>query len=133
MERIIILDDNTEFIGFGFGSRGDVSGTFMIDQNAYSYNASMLENDITIFTYPEIGIQGVNESKLQKGISPYRAIIVSELSADSAHYEATTSLESYCDRYQVIGVRGVDTRALVRHIEKHKNKSLRIVMKEGQE
>ncbi|MFO0892266.1 MAG: glutamine-hydrolyzing carbamoyl-phosphate synthase small subunit [Isosphaeraceae bacterium] len=69
---------------------------------------------IVTMTYPEIGNYGINEADGESARPWVRGFVVRELSGRVSNFRAQGSLQSYLDRHGVIGLEGIDTRALVR-------------------
>jgi carbamoyl-phosphate synthase small subunit len=71
---------------------------------------------LVTFTYPELGNTGVNSQDLEAPAPHVRGVISRQLSPYASSWRAEEDLEPWMKRHEVVGIRGVDTRALVRHI-----------------
>jgi carbamoyl-phosphate synthase small subunit len=69
---------------------------------------------LVTFTYPELGNTGVNDEDLEASAPHVRGVIARQLSPCSSSWRAQEDLEPWLKRHGVVGIRGVDTRALVR-------------------
>ena len=68
------------------------------------------------FTYPEIGNTGVNSDDQEADEPHARGLIVRQLSPQPSNWRSQQSLPEWMEQHGVIGIQGVDTRALVRHL-----------------
>lgn len=71
---------------------------------------------IVTMTAPQIGNTGVNEEDPECDHPFVAGFVVHELSEVPSSWRATTSLEAFLERHGIVGIQGVDTRALTRHI-----------------
>ena len=71
---------------------------------------------IVTMTYPHIGNYGVNDEDVESRHPHLAGFIVRENSRVTSNFRAQGSLENYLVRHGVVGLSGIDTRALVRHI-----------------
>src|SRR5438309_3450678 len=71
---------------------------------------------IIVMTYPLIGNYGCRDDTAESSRVRCRALVVRELSDDVGHRGAERSLQAELERSGVPGLRGVDTRALTRHL-----------------
>jgi carbamoyl-phosphate synthase small subunit len=67
-------------------------------------------------TYPLIGNYGVNQEDLESDKIHVKGFVVKEFCRTHSNYRATQSLIEYLDQNKIIGIEGVDTRALTRHL-----------------
>lgn len=129
MERLIIVNEEKVFVGESFGSEANTEGSIFIDTNVSSYLSNFNKEGIAIHTYPEIGSVGISGQEHNDKTS-LKAMIVSELSECPSHFESQNTLENYCHETGIIGVKGIDTRELVRYIQANNVQSIRITTKE---
>jgi carbamoyl-phosphate synthase small subunit len=71
---------------------------------------------IVAMTYPQIGNYGVNDEDLESGKPQLAGFVVREISRRVSNYRATGSLGDYLAAAGIVGLSGIDTRSLVRHI-----------------
>ncbi len=71
---------------------------------------------ILAMTYPQIGNCGVNDQDAESRRPWVRGFVVRELSNRVSNHRATGSLADYLEKHGIIGIQGIDTRCLVRHI-----------------
>jgi carbamoyl-phosphate synthase small subunit len=114
----LALEDGTVFTGSAFGARGEVDGEVVFNTSMTGYQEILTDpsyhGQIVAMTYPQIGNYGVNEDDVESRRPWVRGFIVRELSGRVSNFRAAGSLESYLERNGIIGIEGIDTRALVR-------------------
>lgn len=119
----LALANGSVFHGTSFGAEGEIHGEVVFNTSMTGYQEILTDpsynGQIVTMTYPLIGNYGVNEDDVEsKGLS-LRGFIVKELCEEPSNYRSTESLNSYLKRHNVIGLQGIDTRALVRQIRIH--------------
>jgi carbamoyl-phosphate synthase small subunit len=114
----LALEDGTVFTGTAFGARGEVDGEVVFNTSMTGYQEILTDpsyhGQIVAMTYPQIGNYGVNEDDAESRRPWVRGFVIRELSGRVSNFRAAGSLESYLERNGIIGIEGVDTRALVR-------------------
>ncbi|MFN7898331.1 MAG: glutamine-hydrolyzing carbamoyl-phosphate synthase small subunit [Synechococcaceae cyanobacterium] len=119
-EALLVLADGTLLRGEAFGSRGLALGEVVFNTGMTGYQEVMTDpsyaGQLVTFTYPELGNTGVNPAD-QEADHPYvRGVIARQLAPRASNWRAEEELEHWLQRHGVVGIRGVDTRALVRHL-----------------
>jgi len=114
----LALEDGTVFTGRAFGARGEVDGEVVFNTSMTGYQEILTDpsyhGQIVTMTYPEIGNYGVNEEDLESRRPWVRGFVIRELSGRVSNFRAQESLEGFLARHGIIGIEGIDTRALVR-------------------
>jgi len=114
----LALEDGTVFTGQAFGARGEVDGEVVFNTSMTGYQEILTDpayhGQIVTMTYPEIGNYGVNEEDLESRRPWVRGFVIRELSGRVSNFRAQESLEGFLARHGIIGIEGIDTRALVR-------------------
>lgn len=124
-ERIakLALADGTVFTGNGFGATGEIYGEVVFNTSMTGYQEILTDpsyfGQIVTMTYPLIGNYGANEVDVESGGVALRGFVVRELCRFPSNQRLDWSLESYLEQNGVIGIEGIDTRALVRRIRIH--------------
>ena len=124
-ERIakLALADGTVFTGNGFGATGEIYGEVVFNTSMTGYQEILTDpsyfGQIVTMTYPLIGNYGANEVDVESGGGALRGFVVRELCRFPSNQRLDWSLESYLEQNGVIGIEGIDTRALVRRIRIH--------------
>ncbi len=119
-KAILVLKDGTAFHGFSFGFPGDTDGEVVFNTSMMGYQEILTDpsyqGQIVTMTYPMIGNYGVNSADVESAHPQVEGFIVKEYSETFSNYRASGSLADYLFRHRIVGLEGIDTRALVRHI-----------------
>lgn len=114
----LALEDGTVYTGEAFGARGERDGEVVFNTSMTGYQEILTDpsyhGQIVAMTYPLIGNYGVNSDDAESRRPWVRGFVIRELSTRVSNYRAEGSLASYLEEHGVIGVEGIDTRALVR-------------------
>ena len=119
-KALIALEDGTVFEGRAFAGRGEIFGELVFNTSMTGYQEILTDpsyhEQIVTLTYPLIGNYGVNDEDVES-VRPHSAgLVVGECSRIASNWRATRSLPEYLDRYGMLGVDQVDTRAITLHI-----------------
>jgi carbamoyl-phosphate synthase small subunit len=119
----LALADGSVFHGQGFGAtgRGIVSTAEVVFNTAMcGYQESLTDpsytGQILVATFPLIGNYGINREDVESRKVQVSGFVVRELANLHSNYRATDDLASYLEREGVLGLTGVDTRALTRRL-----------------
>ena len=116
----LALEDGKVFSGHAFGADGEVDGEVVFNTSMTGYQEILTDpsycGQIVTMTYPQIGNYGVNPEDAESRQIFLRGFIVREVCDRPSNFRATESLESYLAKAGIIGLAGIDTRTLVRHI-----------------
>ncbi|HWE35074.1 MAG TPA: glutamine-hydrolyzing carbamoyl-phosphate synthase small subunit [Isosphaeraceae bacterium] len=114
----LALEDGTVFEGRAFGARGEVDGEVVFNTSMTGYQEILTDpsyhGQIVAMTYPLIGNYGVNAEDCESRRPWVRGFVVRELSRLASNHRSSGSLDRYLADNGIIGVEGIDTRALVR-------------------
>ena len=114
----LALEDGTVFTGRAFGARGEVDGEVVFNTSMTGYQEILTDpsyhGQIVAMTYPMIGNYGVNADDAESSRPWVRALVVRELSRVASNYRSGGTLDAYLAEHGVLGIEGIDTRALVR-------------------
>jgi len=121
---VLVLADGTVLSGIGVGATGSALGEVVFNTSMTGYQEILTDpsymSQILAFTFPHIGNVGVNlEDVEQIGEAPERAargVILRDVPTDPANWRATGGLDAWMKSRGVIGLAGVDTRALTQLI-----------------
>ncbi|MDA0833413.1 MAG: glutamine-hydrolyzing carbamoyl-phosphate synthase small subunit [Planctomycetota bacterium] len=116
----LALADGTVFTGTGFGADGEVYGEVCFNTSMTGYQEILTDpsycGQIVTMTYPHIGNYGVNPADIESRSLFLRGFIIRDLCSIPSNYRSTSNLDEYLRSAGVIGLAGIDTRALVRRI-----------------
>ncbi|MCA9265680.1 MAG: glutamine-hydrolyzing carbamoyl-phosphate synthase small subunit [Planctomycetales bacterium] len=121
-EKIVklALEDGTVFTGKHFGAEGEVDGEVCFNTSMTGYQEILTDpsyrGQIVTMTYPHIGNYGVNDEDVESSRPHLAGFIVRENNRVSSNFRADGMLDAYLVKYGVVGIAGIDTRALVRRI-----------------
>ncbi len=119
-KAILALEDGTTFEGRCFGSTGERAGEVVFNTSMAGYQEVLTDpsykGQIVTMTYPLIGNYGTNSGDVESRKCFLEAFVVRERSAVASNWRCEKPLPEYLADQGVIGLEGVDTRALTRHI-----------------
>lgn len=113
MKAVLGLEDGQFFVGEGFGVEGECSGELVFNTQMTGYMESLTDpsyfGQILMFTFPQIGNYGVDTQNFQNDKVCALGCIAKEICEKPA---ASPSIRSYFEENHLLGMSGVDTRAL---------------------
>lgn len=116
----LALEDGTVFTGESFGSAGEIDGEVVFNTSMTGYQEILTDpsycGQIVTMTYPQIGNYGVNSDDVESGKPQLSGFIVRENSRIASNFRSDGTLSDYLKENNIIGLAGIDTRALVRRI-----------------
>jgi carbamoyl-phosphate synthase small subunit len=121
----LVLADGTVFEGVPYGARGATTGEVVFTTTMTGYQEVLTDpsycGQIVTMTAPQIGNVGVNREDTEAvGDAPRVAgFVVRDASPIASSWRAEETLDAYLARYGVVGISGVDTRKLTRHLRDH--------------
>lgn len=120
MRAILALEDGRVFAGESFGATGTTVGEVCFNTSMTGYQEVLTDpsyrGQMVAMTYPEIGNYGVNALDEESGSPHVRGFIIESLSPVASNWRCEETLDAYLKRWKIPGIRGVDTRALTRHL-----------------
>ena len=116
----LALEDGSVWFGESFGARGTVTGEVCFNTSMTGYQEILTDpsyrGQILAMTAPQIGNYGVNPDDVESGKLQLSGFVVREASRISSNFTATGTLGDYLAKAGVVGLAGIDTRALVRKL-----------------
>ena len=116
----LLLSDGTFLEGKSFGFQGTVFGEVVFNTGITGYQEVLTDpsyfGQLVTFTYPEIGNTGINEDDYESNESSVKGVIARQFNNFPSNWRSSQSLEDWFKKQRIIGIYGVDTRALVRQI-----------------
>jgi carbamoyl-phosphate synthase small subunit len=116
----LVLEDGAAFEGWSFAGEGEVAGEVVFTTSMVGYQETITDpsyrGQILLFTYPLIGNYGVIPGDDESRKVQAAAVVVREYTPHPSNWASERSLASLLDEGGVLGVEGIDTRALTRHL-----------------
>jgi len=120
MNALLALEDGTVYQGVAFSGKGEVTGEVVFNTGMTGYQEILTDpsykGQIVTMTYPLIGNYGVNGNDIESDRIRAEGFVVREYEPVPSNWRSQGTLADYLDRRGIIGIEGVDTRALTRHI-----------------
>lgn len=119
-KAILALADGQVFHGEAFGAIGNTVGEVCFNTSMTGYQEILTDpsytDQIITFTYPHIGNVGINPNDMESDSVSVRGCIVRAPSRITSNYRAEGDLDAWLADHGVVGIAGIDTRALVRNL-----------------
>src|ERR1700749_4770971 len=116
----LALEDGTVFTGRAFGKVGESEGEVVFNTSMTGYQEILTDpsykGQIVTMTYPLIGNYGINRQDVESRQPHVAWFIVKELPPAYSNYRADMSLDEYLKQNRIVGIEGIDTRALTRKL-----------------
>ncbi|MBI2411613.1 MAG: glutamine-hydrolyzing carbamoyl-phosphate synthase small subunit [Deltaproteobacteria bacterium] len=119
-KAILALADGTVFEGTAFGAQGETTGEVVFNTSMMGYQEVLTDpsynGQLVCMTYSQQGNYGINEEDIES-VNPWvEGFIVKEACMYPSNWRSTDSLMGYLARHGIVGISGIDTRALTRII-----------------
>lgn len=125
MKAILALEDGTWFAGHSFTGAGEVHGEVIFQTSMSGYQGILADpayaGQMVCLTAPLVGNYGVTLAEVESSRLFCPALIVKECCQQPSNWQAKESLPDYLSRHGVMGLEGIDTRALTKHLRVHGN------------
>jgi carbamoyl-phosphate synthase small subunit len=116
----LALEDGTVFNGRAFGHLGTSEGEVVFNTSMTGYQEILTDpsykGQIVTMTYPLIGNYGINRQDMESRQPHVAGFVIKELAPLYSNYRADMGLEDYLRQNRIIGIQGLDTRALTRKL-----------------
>ena len=120
LPAILALADGTKFRGISIGVKGSVVGEIVFNTSMTGYQEILTDpsysEQIITFTYPHIGNTGVNNEDLESKKVFANGLIIRDLPIAYSNFRAVTSLSDFLKKQKIVGIAGIDTRALTQYL-----------------
>jgi carbamoyl-phosphate synthase small subunit len=120
MDALLALEDGRTFPCRSFTGPGQAAGEVVFNTSMTGYQEVLTDpsysGQMVVMTYPLIGNYGVNPEDIESDRIQVAAFIIKEYQPYPSNYRATASLADYLIDQDIMGVEGLDTRAITRHI-----------------
>tara|TARA_B100000586_G_scaffold270153_1_gene252156 strand:+ start:15123 stop:16235 length:1113 start_codon:yes stop_codon:yes gene_type:complete len=120
----LILEDGSIFSGytFGFNSEKEIVGEVVFNTSMTGYQEMLTDpsyrGQILVPTYPMIGNYGISNSDIESSEIQVKGFVVRQYSDRPSHNNSVMNISEYLYHNKIVGIFGVDTRAIVRKIRK---------------
>ncbi len=116
----LALEDGTVYTGRAFGASGERFGEAVFNTSMTGYQEVLTDpsykGQIVCMTYPLIGNYGINADDRESARPQVEGFVVRERSRLASNYRSTADLAGYLRDHGILGIEGIDTRALVRRL-----------------
>jgi carbamoyl-phosphate synthase small subunit len=116
----LVLADGTVLWGRGIGAAGQAIGEVCFNTSMTGYQEIMTDpsyaGQIVTFTFPHIGNVGANPEDVETGTTAARGLVLRDDITEPSNWRATRDFDDWLQSFGLIGIAGVDTRALTRRI-----------------
>jgi carbamoyl-phosphate synthase small subunit len=118
MKAILVLEDGTTFEGDSLGAEGRTSGEVVFNTGMTGYQEILTDpsyaGQIVMLTYPLIGNYGINADDFESRRVQVEGFVVREAADVPSNWRSAQSLHQFLKERGIVGIKGVDTRALTR-------------------
>jgi carbamoyl-phosphate synthase small subunit len=116
----LALEDGTVYTGRSFGASGEAFGEVVFNTSMTGYQEVLTDpsykGQIVTMTYPLIGNYGINAEDRESRRPQVEGFVVRELTRVPSNFRAHGTLDAYLAEHRILGIEGIDTRALVRRL-----------------
>lgn len=119
-KAFLLLEDGTLFHGYTFAGQGRALGEVVFNTSMTGYQEVLTDpsykGQIVVMTYPLTGTYGINDEDLESAAIQVEGFVVKEYQDFVSNWRSTRTLADFLNEYRKIGIEGIDTRALTRHL-----------------
>ncbi|OGW46670.1 MAG: carbamoyl phosphate synthase small subunit [Nitrospirae bacterium GWC2_57_9] len=119
-KAILALADGMVFEGYSFGAEGETSGEIVFNTSMTGYQEILTDpsykGQIVTMTYTQMGNYGINPEDVESARPCVEGFIVKEHCDAPSNWRSRKSLHQYLAENGIVGIQGIDTRALTRHL-----------------
>jgi carbamoyl-phosphate synthase small subunit len=116
----LALADGTTFEGVSFGAEGEAAGEVVFNTSLTGYQEILTDpsyvGQMICMTYPEQGNYGTNAADDESDRVHATGFIVRHYAREPSSFRAERSIDAYLKAHHVVGIAGIDTRRLTKHI-----------------
>ncbi len=117
---VLVLEDGRTFSGQAYGAVGATVGEAVFSTGMSGYQETLTDpsyhRQVVVMTAPHIGNTGVNDEDPESSRIWVAGYVVRDPARRPSNWRSTRSLDAELERFGVVGISGVDTRALTRHL-----------------
>ena len=116
----LLLEDGTSFTGYAIGKAGTSGGEICFNTGMTGYQEIYTDpsyfGQIIVNTTSHIGNYGAHDEEVESEQPSIKGLVVNDFSQIFSRNGATESLQEFLEKHGTVGIAGLDTRKLVRHI-----------------
>lgn len=117
---VLVLEDGKRYVGRAYGARGRTLGEAVFATGMTGYQETLTDpsyaGQIVLMTAPHIGNTGANDEDMESRQIWVAGFVVREPSRVVSNFRAQRSLDDDLVAHDIVGISGIDTRAVTRHI-----------------
>ncbi|MCW2598728.1 MAG: carA [Frankiales bacterium] len=117
---MLVLEDGRTFRGDAYGAVGETYGEAVFNTGMTGYQETLTDpsyhRQVVVMTAPQIGNTGVNDEDPESTRIWVSGYVVREPSRVRSSWRSSRTLDEELERQGVVGISGIDTRALTRHL-----------------
>ncbi|MFW6719312.1 glutamine-hydrolyzing carbamoyl-phosphate synthase small subunit [Streptomyces sp. MAR4 CNY-716] len=117
---VLVLEDGRSFRGRAYGATGETFGEAVFSTGMTGYQETLTDpsyhRQVVVMTAPHVGNTGVNDEDAESARIWVSGYVVRDPARVPSNWRATRSLDEELRRQGVVGISGVDTRAITRHL-----------------
>ncbi|MEU3449759.1 glutamine-hydrolyzing carbamoyl-phosphate synthase small subunit [Streptomyces thermolilacinus] len=117
---VLVLEDGRSFRGRAYGAVGETFGEAVFSTGMTGYQETLTDpsyhRQVVVMTAPHVGNTGVNDEDPESARIWVSGYVVRDPARTPSNWRATRTLDEELERQGVVGISGVDTRALTRHL-----------------
>ncbi len=119
-DRKLILEDGSEYFGYGFGCMEDAVTEIVFNTSPVGYQEIISDPSYTyqtvVMAYPLIGNYGIAKEDFETEVPTIGGLIVRDYNDEPSNFRSVAALSEIMEKYNIPGIYGIDTRKLVRSI-----------------
>ncbi len=119
-DRKLILEDGSEYLGYGFGCMEDAITEIVFNTSPVGYQEIVSDPSYTyqtvVMAYPLIGNYGIAREDFETKVPTIGGLVVRDYNDEPSNFRSVAALSEIMNKYHIPGIYGVDTRKLVRSI-----------------
>jgi carbamoyl-phosphate synthase small subunit len=117
---VLVLEDGRTFRGSAYGAVGETFGEAVFSTGMSGYQETLTDpsyhRQVVVMTAPHVGNTGVNDEDPESARIWVAGYVVRDPARVPSNHRSRRSLDDELTRYGVVGISGIDTRALTRHL-----------------
>ena len=117
---VLVLEDGRSFVGDAYGAVGETLGEAVFSTGMTGYQETLTDpsyhRQVVVMTAPHVGNTGVNDADPESARIWVSGYVVRDPARRSSSWRADRPLDADLERAGVVGISGIDTRALTRHL-----------------